>query len=77
MDQWIVDQVDRGRFTAHDAFLGRILTDVLCGDRDGETARENEDVLALERQAFICLYESEKTQLRIDHMLKTGKRLKN
>ena len=77
MDQWIADQVDRGRFTAHDALLGRILTGVMCGDCEGEVARKNEDVLALERQAFIRLYESEETQQRIDHMLKTGKRLKN
>ena len=77
MDQWIADQVDRGRFTAHDALLGRILTGVMCGDCEGEVARKNEDVLTLERQAFIRLYESEETQQRIDHMLKTGKRLKN
>ena len=77
MDQWVADQVDKGRFTAHDALLGRILTGVLCGDWEGEMVRKNEDVLALERQAFIRLYESEETQQRIDHMLKTGKRLKN
>jgi 3-hydroxyacyl-CoA dehydrogenase len=77
MDQWIADQVEEGCFTAHDAFVGRVLTGVLCGDPEGETARRNEDVLALERQAFIRLYESERTKLRIDHMLKTGKRLKN
>ena len=77
MNQWVADQVDKGHFTAHDALLGRILTGVLCGSFEGEMARKNEDVLALERQAFIRLYESEKTQQRIDHMLKTGKRLKN
>ena len=77
MDQWIADQVEEGCFTDHDAFLGRVLTGVLCGDPEGETDRRNEDVLALERQAFIRLYESEQTKLRIDHMLKTGKRLKN
>ena len=77
MDQWIADQVEEGCFTDHDAFLGRVLTGVLCGDPEGETDRTNEDVLALERQAFIRLYESEQTKLRIDHMLKTGKRLKN
>ena len=77
IDQWVADQVDMGRFTAHDALLGRILMGVLCGDREGEIARKNEDVLALERQAFIRLYESEETQQRIDYMLKTGKRLKN
>ncbi len=77
MNQWIADQVDSGRFTAHDALLGRTLTGVLCGDQGEETKRKNEDVLALERQAFIRLYELEETQLRIDHMLKTGKRLKN
>jgi 3-hydroxyacyl-CoA dehydrogenase len=34
-------------------------------------------MLALERQAFIDFLKNEKTMARIEHMLKTGKPLRN
>jgi 3-hydroxyacyl-CoA dehydrogenase len=36
-----------------------------------------DEILALEREAFVELCKTEKTQARIDHMLKTGKPLRN
>ncbi len=44
---------------------------------DGKTQVEEEDILKLERKAFIALIKTEETQARIEHMLKTGKPLKN
>ena len=62
----------------YDAFLARRIAFVLGGGY----ARTHSDVdeqaiLNLEREAFIDFLKQEKTMARIDHMLKTGKPLRN
>ena len=51
---------------------------MLCGgDVEPGTPVTEEWFLDLERQAFMELIATEKTQARIEHMLKTGKPLRN
>jgi 3-hydroxyacyl-CoA dehydrogenase len=62
----------------YDAFLARRIAFVIGG---GET-RDNGEIseqgmLQLERDAFVDFIKEEKTQARIEHMLKTGKPLRN
>ncbi len=62
----------------HDAYLASRIAFVLSGGQTRTNARVDEEVLlTLERQAFIDFLKQEKTVARIDHMLKTGKPLRN
>ena len=64
--------------SAYDAFLAGRVAFVLSGGvaRSGAVLDE-EAILARERQVFLELLQQEKTLARIDHMLKTGKPLRN
>ncbi len=61
----------------HDVVVGNAVAYVLCGG-DGP-AREvtEQDILDLEREGFLKLLGTKKTQERIAHTLKTGKPLRN
>ncbi|HEV8261092.1 MAG TPA: 3-hydroxyacyl-CoA dehydrogenase/enoyl-CoA hydratase family protein [Burkholderiales bacterium] len=62
----------------HDFLIGSKVAYVLCGgDIEPGTPVTEEWLLDLERQAFMELIATEKTQARIEHMLKTGKPLRN
>jgi 3-hydroxyacyl-CoA dehydrogenase len=62
----------------HDFLIGSKVAYVLCGgDVEPGTLLTEEWFLDLERQAFMELIATEKTQARIEHMLKTGKPLRN
>jgi len=63
--------------SGHDALVGNHVAYVLCGG-DGP-AREvtEQDILDLEREGFLKLLGTKKTQERIAHTLKTGKPLRN
>jgi len=62
----------------HDFLIGSKVAYVLCGgDIEPGTPVTEEWFLDLERQAFMELIATEKTQARIEHMLKTGKPLRN
>jgi 3-hydroxyacyl-CoA dehydrogenase len=51
---------------------------VLCGGEIDRNAIVDEDwLLRLEREHFVALARQDKTQARIEHMLKTGKPLRN
>jgi 3-hydroxyacyl-CoA dehydrogenase len=64
--------------SSYDAFLAGRIAHVLSGGDVRTGARVNEDViLTLERKTFVDLLKQEKTVARIDHMLKTGKPLRN
>ncbi|MDX1567595.1 MAG: 3-hydroxyacyl-CoA dehydrogenase/enoyl-CoA hydratase family protein [Longimicrobiales bacterium] len=68
---------EAGRMSEHDDRIARELAYVLCGgDGDPRTVTER-DILELEREAFLRLLGTEGTQERIEHMLKTGKPLRN
>ncbi len=61
-----------------DALLAGKLTHVLCGGNVAAgAARSEQDYLDLELEAFLSLCSEEKTLARIEHMLKTGKPLRN
>ena len=64
--------------SGHDAKLASRIAFVLSGGqmRSGGLVDE-EVILTLERQAFLDFLKEEKTLARIDHMLKTGKPLRN
>jgi 3-hydroxyacyl-CoA dehydrogenase len=62
----------------HDYLVGSKLAHVVCGG-DVETGSlvDEQWFLDLERKAFLELIATEKTQARVEHMLKTGKPLRN
>jgi 3-hydroxyacyl-CoA dehydrogenase len=62
----------------YDAFLARRIAVVISGGHVRTNSEVDEDViLNLEREAFIDFLKQEKTLARIEHMLKTGKPLRN
>jgi len=64
--------------SSYDAYLAGKIAFVLSGGQVRTGARVDEDVLlTLERKTFVELLKQEKTVARIDHMLKTGKPLRN
>ena len=67
-----------GRISDHDALIGRKLATVMAGGAlpHPSTATEQE-LLDLEREAFLSLVGERKTLERIQHTLKTGKPLRN
>ena len=67
-----------GRISDHDALIGRALAKILAGgDRPGAGTASEQQLLDLEREAFLSLCGQRKTQERIAHTLKTGKTLRN
>jgi 3-hydroxyacyl-CoA dehydrogenase len=67
-----------GRISDHDALIGRALARILAGgDRAGAGTATEQELLDLEREAFLSLCGERKTQERIAHTLKTGKTLRN
>jgi 3-hydroxyacyl-CoA dehydrogenase len=69
----------QGRFISeYDAFLARRIAAVISGgDLRGNSEVEEEVILKLEREAFVDFWKEEKTRARVEHMLKTGKPLRN
>jgi 3-hydroxyacyl-CoA dehydrogenase len=65
-----------GQASEHDCFIGHEIARVLCGGERGGL-RTEQDLLDLERESFLKLLGTEKTQERIGHMLSTGKPLRN
>jgi 3-hydroxyacyl-CoA dehydrogenase len=67
-----------GRVSAHDAVVSGKLAYVLTGGEHApvETLTE-QDILDLEREAFLSLCGMPATQARMEHTLKTGKPLRN
>lgn len=62
----------------YDAFIGEKLAYVLSGGRlTGSPHVSEQYLLDLEREAFLSLCGRQETQQRIQHMLKTGKPLRN
>jgi 3-hydroxyacyl-CoA dehydrogenase len=68
-----------GRISDHDALIGRKLATVIAGGADlpFATTVSEQRLFDLEREAFLSLLGEPKTQQRIQHMLKTGKPLRN
>jgi 3-hydroxyacyl-CoA dehydrogenase len=68
----------RGAATPHDKVVADQLAVVLSGgDTDVTETVSDDDLLALERQAFMTLIRHPATLARLEHMLETGKPLRN
>ena len=67
-----------GRISDHDALIGRRLATIMAGGTLPHPSTVTEQqLLDLEREAFLSLVAERKTQERIQHTLKTGKPLRN
>ncbi len=67
-----------GHISDHDYLIATKVATVMCGgDIEGGSLVDEQWLLDLERQHFMELIATEKTQARIEHMLKTGKPLRN
>ena len=67
-----------GYATPHDMLVGTKLANVMAGgDVPAGTVRTEQDLLDLEREAFLSLCGEPNTIARIQHMLQTGKPLRN
>jgi 3-hydroxyacyl-CoA dehydrogenase len=74
----ISDMANGGFISEYDAFLAKRIAYVISGGDVRDNADVTDDaILTLEREAFIDFLKEEKTQARIEHMLKTGKPLRN
>jgi len=69
----------KGHFiTEHEFYIGQRLASVFCGGEVSMGQKVDENwLLRMERELFVDLTRTEKTQQRIEHMLKTGKPLRN
>jgi 3-hydroxyacyl-CoA dehydrogenase len=69
----------QGEFISdHDVLIAEKLAGILSGGRlTGEQTVSEQYLLDLEREAFLSLCGTKKTQERMQHMLKTGKPLRN
>jgi len=66
------------RISDHDALIGRKLATIMAGGAvPHPTTVSEQQLLDLEREAFLSLLGERKTQARIQHTLKTGKPLRN
>jgi 3-hydroxyacyl-CoA dehydrogenase len=68
----------RGQALAHDEVVNLALAEVVCGgDADLTDTLTEQQMLDLERAAFMRLVKTPATLARIEHMLETGKPLRN
>ncbi len=78
LEQQIESLLFTGKISEHDAVVGRHLARVLTGgDCSPITPITEQQVLDLEREAFLSLCGMEKTQERMQAILMTGKPLRN
>jgi 3-hydroxyacyl-CoA dehydrogenase len=68
---------EAGQASAHDVYIGNQVAHVLCGGDGPPRDVTEQDILDLEREAFLRLLGTKETQARIEAMLKTGKPLRN
>jgi 3-hydroxyacyl-CoA dehydrogenase len=74
----MVNMLEGGFISEHDYNIGCRVAETLCGgDVDVGSMVDEDWLLDLERRNFMELLATEKTQARIEHMLKTGKPLRN
>lgn len=66
-----------GKASAYDVEISRQLATVLSGGADITRPLSEQDVLDLELEAFLYLVQQPATLARLEHMLKTGKPLRN
>jgi 3-hydroxyacyl-CoA dehydrogenase len=70
--------VEAGQATPHDATIAIKLAEILCGGVSGASHEVTEqEMLELEREAFVSLCGEPKSQERMQHMLMNNKPLRN
>lgn len=69
--------LDSKAITEHDAVIARHIATVLCGGDVPSGIATEQQFLDLEREAFISLLGTQKTQQRIEYLLKNNKQLHN
>jgi 3-hydroxyacyl-CoA dehydrogenase len=75
---YMVNMREGGHISEHDYLIGSKVASVMCGGEiEGGSPVDEQWFLELERRHFMELIATEKTQARIEHMLKTGKPLRN
>ena len=73
---FMVNMREGGQISEHDYLIGSKVATVMCGGEvEGGSLVDEQWFLDLERRHFMELIATEKTQARIEHMLKTGKPL--
>ena len=78
LDLGVRDFVRKGVASPHDGIIAGELAFVLSGgDTDALDTVSEDTVLRLERDAIVKLAHTDKTRDRVEHMLKTGKPLRN
>jgi 3-hydroxyacyl-CoA dehydrogenase len=74
----LYNMVEGRQISAYDAVVATKMATVLCGGEvDAGTLVDEQYLLDLERRVFIELCQEQKTADRIQHMLATGKPLRN
>ena len=74
----LVNMKEGGFISAHDYEIGSRIATVMCGGEvEPGSVVDEQWLLDLERHHFVELAKTAKTQERIEHMLKTGKPLRN
>jgi 3-hydroxyacyl-CoA dehydrogenase len=74
----MVNMLEGGFISEHDYDIGSRIAEIMCGgDVDAGSLVDEQWLLDLERKNFMELLATEKTQARIEHMLKHGKPLRN
>ncbi len=75
---FMINLLEGGQISEHDFLIGSKVATVMCGgDVEAGSLVDEQWYLDLEREHFMELIATEKTQARIEHMLKTGKPLRN
>ena len=75
---YLVNMRAGGYISDHDYLIGTKIAEVMCGGEvEGGSLVDEQWFLDLERRHFMELIATEKTQARIEQMLKTGKPLRN
>ncbi|MFZ5503054.1 MAG: 3-hydroxyacyl-CoA dehydrogenase/enoyl-CoA hydratase family protein [Pseudomonadota bacterium] len=74
----MVNMLQGGFISEHDYDIGCRIAEILCGgDVEAGSLVDEDWLLALERKHFLELVATEKTQARVEYMLKNGKPLRN
>ncbi len=74
----MVNMLEGGFISEHDFNIGCRVAETMCGgDVDAGSLVDEQWILDLERKNFMELLATDKTQARIEHMLKNGKALRN
>ena len=78
LEQQVENLLLVGKISEHDAVVARQLARVVTGDETSPiTPLTEQQVLDLEREAFLSLLGTEKTRERMQAFLMTGKPLRN